>query len=239
MSGDSDDGQRGFESASSASPGVLRCCAAGRLRRDENDAEDFLLWCMPVRTFEHDPTRANLILAGGFDFIRGALASFSRMQPNGENAPVRHMRAELDRLADASVLAFEHPRGFMPTPSARELERVNRRVPSVGEHVTLLMTTAGSVRLVSATGHWVKATSQRGEVPTGSGNWRPASVLAVPSIVTEAVASVVEAVHHPNTRSGIEHVQVGDHLYLWTCGSWTLTTPIVRVLRRSRCRGCR
>lgn len=118
----------------------------------------------------------------------------------------------------------------MPTPSARELERVNRRVPSAGEHVTLLMTTAGSVRLVSATGHWVKATSQRGEVPTGSGNWRPASVLAVPSSVTEAVASVVEAVHHPNTRSGIEHVHVGDHLYLWTCGSWTLTTPIVRVL---------
>lgn len=94
MSGDSGDGQRGFESASSASPGVLRGCAAGRLRRDENDAEDFILWCMPVRTFEHDPTRANLILGGGFVFIRGALASFSRMQPNGENAPVRHMRAE-------------------------------------------------------------------------------------------------------------------------------------------------
>lgn len=201
----------------------------GRLRfRDRHDI-DVVLWCIPVHAQECHRTEADLLLVGGYVFTRSLWGSFVRMQPAGANTGTTRMSYNLDRFTgDAPILAFQYPRGFIPVLSPPELAVLNRR-ESRGGGVTLLVTASGSVHAMRETGQWLKLTARKGMLPAGSDEWRSAYAVAVPPDVIETAATVTVAVQHPDTRTGIENVRVGDHAYIYSRHDWTLTTPVVRI----------
>ncbi|WP_152594888.1 hypothetical protein [Microbacterium profundi] len=204
----------------------------GGILRSENTADgERILWCVRLRVHEYDPLHAGLVVAGGFVFAREEMTSFNRLQPGGASARMPDIRAVLGRYADdESVLAFEVPRGFVLTPGRRGRADAPGQIPAELEAVTLFVTASGSMHAISAAGYWSKITSRSHAVPAESGSWHSALVAAVPTSVVITADSVGEAIQHPDSRRGVEQVTLGDHLYVHTRASWTLTTPIVRIL---------
>lgn len=204
------------------SGGILR-------RRDDNLAGEVILWCVPVHATEFRPTQADVIIAGGFVFYRGPSRLLSRMQPDGRSVRSWPTSAWFDVLA-GDALAFRYPRAFTPREGGHETESSSPNARSEEDHVTLLMTASGSVHAIHATGRWAKITSGSGRIRAGWGEWRTAQTVTIPRAAVEAATTLKDAVQHPDARPGIHEVQPGDHVYLSTRTSWTLTTPIVRVL---------